>query len=70
MGAGLPKYVNVNLNDISSLGLPEDAEVSLEALIDLGVLNPSGRDRRLPLKVSSPPPPLPCTHELHVITHG
>jgi len=34
-------------------GFPEDAEVSLEALVDLGILNPSGRDRRLPLKVSS-----------------
>lgn len=51
MGAGLPKFVSVNLDAIASLGLEEGAEVSLEVLKDFGLINPTGRDRRLPLKV-------------------
>ena len=53
MGAGLPKYVTVNLNDLEALGLEEGEEISLETLIADGLLNPSGRDRSLPLKVGA-----------------
>ena len=51
MGAGLPKYVSVNLADIMASGLPEGAEVSLESLKEVGLINPTGRERKLPLKV-------------------
>ncbi|KAF7808879.1 50S ribosomal protein L15, chloroplastic [Senna tora] len=51
MHAGLPKYVHVNLRDIEDAGFQEGEEVSLETLKEKGVINPSGRDRRLPLKV-------------------
>ncbi|CAK9224566.1 unnamed protein product [Sphagnum jensenii] len=51
MGAGLPKYVSVNLADISAAGFQEGEEVSLEALKARRIINPSGRDRKLPLKV-------------------
>ncbi|XP_024382823.1 large ribosomal subunit protein uL15c [Physcomitrium patens] len=50
MGAGLPKYVAVNLTDIAE-SFQEGEEVSLEALKERRVLNPSGRDRKLPLKI-------------------
>jgi large subunit ribosomal protein L15 len=50
MGAGLPKYVAVNLTDIA-VSFQEGEEVSLEALKERRVLNPSGRDRKLPLKI-------------------
>jgi len=51
MGAGLPKYVSVNLADISAAGFQEGEEVSLEALKARRIINPSGRERKLPLKV-------------------
>lgn len=51
MHAGLPKYVPVNLKDIESAGFQEGEEVSLESLKKKGLLNPSGRERKLPLKV-------------------
>lgn len=51
MGAGLPKYVSVNLEDIVASGVEEGEEVSLESLKLRGLLNPTGRDRKLPLKV-------------------
>lgn len=51
MHAGLPKYVHVNLRDIEDAGFKEGEEVSLETLKEKGVINPSGRERRLPLKV-------------------
>jgi len=50
MGAGLPKYVSVNLSDIAA-SFQAGEEVSLEALKERRVLNPSGRDRKLPLKI-------------------
>ncbi|XP_024364572.1 large ribosomal subunit protein uL15c [Physcomitrium patens] len=50
MGAGLPNYVAVNLTDIATT-FQEGEEVSLEALKERRVLNPSGRDRKLPLKI-------------------
>ena len=52
MSAGLPKFVTVNLADIELGGFEEGEEVSLESLKSRGILNPSGRDRRLRLKVS------------------
>lgn len=51
MGAGLSKYVTVNLDDIEAANFSEGEEVSLEALIAKRVLNPSGREERLRLKV-------------------
>ena len=51
MHAGLPKYVPVNLKDIEAEGFQEGDEVSLETLKSKGLINPSGRERRLPLKV-------------------
>ncbi|KAG9160231.1 hypothetical protein Leryth_026508 [Lithospermum erythrorhizon] len=50
MKAGLPKYVPVNLKDIEAAGFKEGEEVSLESLKKKGIINPSGRERRLPLK--------------------
>lgn len=50
MGAGLPKYVSINLADIAA-SFQEGEEVSLEALKERRILNPSGRDRKLPLKI-------------------
>lgn len=51
MHAGLPKYVPVNLKDIEAAGFQEGEEVSLETLKEKGLINPSGRERKLPLKV-------------------
>ncbi|KAL2651407.1 hypothetical protein R1flu_019535 [Riccia fluitans] len=51
MGAGLPKFVTVNLGDIAEVGFEEGEEVSLEALVERRVINPSGREARLRLKV-------------------
>lgn len=51
MHAGLSKYVPVNLKDIEAAGFQEGEEVSLESLKAKGLINPSGRERRLPLKV-------------------
>lgn len=51
MHAGLPKYVPVNLKDIEEAGFQEGEEVSLESLKEKGLINPSGRERKLPLKV-------------------
>lgn len=51
MHAGLPKYVPVNLKDIAEAGFEEGEEVSLETLKKKGLINPSGRERKLPLKV-------------------
>ncbi|XP_078444845.1 ribosomal protein L15 [Wolffia australiana] len=51
MHAGLPKYVPVNLKDIETAGFEEGEEVSLESLKERGLINPTGRERRLPLKI-------------------
>lgn len=51
MRAGIPKYLPVNLKDIAAAGFEEGEEVSLESLKNKGLINPSGRERRLPLKV-------------------
>lgn len=53
MRAGLPKYVPVNLKDIADSGFQEGEEVSLETLKKKGLINPSGMERRLPLKVTN-----------------
>ncbi|KAG1330551.1 50S ribosomal protein L15, chloroplastic-like [Cocos nucifera] len=50
MHAGLPKFVPVNLKDIEAAGFQEGDEISLESLKAKGLINASGRDRRLPLK--------------------
>ncbi|XP_021723805.1 50S ribosomal protein L15, chloroplastic-like [Chenopodium quinoa] len=51
MRAGLPKYVPVNLRDIEVAGFKEGEEVSIKSLKEKGIINPSGRERRLPLKI-------------------
>ncbi|XP_077236172.1 ribosomal protein L15 [Tasmannia lanceolata] len=51
MHAGLPKYVPVNLKDIEAAGFQDGDEISLESLKEKGLINPSGRERRLPLKI-------------------
>lgn len=51
MGAGLPKYVTVNLSDVAAAEFSDGEEVSLETLKSRGLINPSGRERKLPLKV-------------------
>lgn len=51
MHAGLPKYVPVNLKDIEAAGFQEGDEVSLETLKSKRLINPSGRERKLPLKI-------------------
>ncbi|KAA8529159.1 hypothetical protein F0562_034042 [Nyssa sinensis] len=51
MHAGKPKFVPVNLKDIEAAGFQEGEEVSLESLKKKGLINPSGRERSLPLKI-------------------
>ncbi|KAK8330296.1 hypothetical protein V6Z12_A11G386100 [Gossypium hirsutum] len=51
MHAGLPKCIPVNLKDIETAGFRDGDEVSLVTLAKRGLINPSGRDRKLPLKV-------------------
>ncbi|KAG6757762.1 hypothetical protein POTOM_038087 [Populus tomentosa] len=51
MHVGLPKYVPVDLKDVGAAGFQEGDEVSLETLKEKGLINPSGRERTLPLKV-------------------
>ena len=51
MHAGLPKFVPVNLKDLEAAGFQDGDEVSLESLKEKGLINPSGRERKLPLKV-------------------
>lgn len=50
MSAGLPKYVTVNLDDLAAK-FSEGETVSLATLQEKKVLNLSGREARLPLKV-------------------
>jgi hypothetical protein len=50
MAAGLPKYVVVNLSDLES-SFEAGETVHLEAVKAKGLLNISGRDSQLPLKV-------------------
>ena len=49
MGAGLPDFVVVNLSQLSRFA--EGEEVTLQTLEEKRVLNISGRESRLPLKV-------------------
>ncbi|KAH7298950.1 hypothetical protein KP509_25G066500 [Ceratopteris richardii] len=51
MQKGLPKFVCVNLLDIAMANYEEGEEVSLESLKSKGILKPTGRDRRLRLKI-------------------
>jgi len=51
MHIGLPKYVPFNLKDIVRGGFKDGDELSLEILRSRGLINPSGRERKLPLKV-------------------
>ncbi|KFK33536.1 hypothetical protein AALP_AA5G026200 [Arabis alpina] len=51
MRSGLPKYIPINLKDVETAGFEDGDEVSLETLKSKGLINPSGRERRLPLKI-------------------
>ncbi|KAL6645554.1 hypothetical protein ACP70R_017162 [Stipagrostis hirtigluma subsp. patula] len=51
MHIGLPKYVPFNLKDIVRGGFKDGDEISLESLKSRGLINPSGRERKLPLKI-------------------
>ncbi|WVZ56035.1 hypothetical protein U9M48_006621 [Paspalum notatum var. saurae] len=51
MHIGLPKYVPFNLKDIVRGGFKDGDEISLETLKSRGLINPSGRERKLPLKI-------------------
>jgi len=50
MGAGLPDFNTINLALLDQ-HFEEGAEVDMAALKEKGLLNPSGRERNLPLKV-------------------
>ena len=50
MSAGVPKYVVVNLKTLSEK-FTEGEEVSLDTLSQKRMLNLSGREAKLPLKV-------------------
>ena len=50
MSAGLPKYITVNLSTLSKK-FSDGEEVSLESLSQKRMLNLSGREAKLPLKV-------------------
>ena len=50
MSAGLPKYITVNLSTLSKK-FTDGEEVSLESLTQKRMLNLSGREAKLPLKV-------------------
>lgn len=53
MRSGLPKYIPFNIKDVETAGFEDGDEVSLETLKQKGLINPSGRERKLPLKVGS-----------------
>merc|ERR1712046_308501 len=50
MGAGLPTFVVVNLDDLEQ-GFSAEEVVTLETLASKRILNCTGADRKLPLKV-------------------
>ena len=50
MGHGLPDYVTINVRDLNKFA-GEDGEVSLEMLKEKKILNLSGRQDKLPLKI-------------------
>ena len=52
MSAGLPKYNIINLNDLAKK-FSEGEEVSIETLQHKRMLNLSGKEAKLPLKVSN-----------------
>ena len=58
MSAGLPKYITVNLSTLGAK-FSDGEEVSLESLTQKRMLNLSGREAKLPLKVHSDGRPLP-----------
>jgi hypothetical protein len=50
MSAGLPKFVTVNLSDLDK-AFESGATIDLQSVQDKKLLNISGRDTKLPLKV-------------------
>ena len=57
MSAGVPKFVTVNLQQLNSK-FQDGETVDLATLQEKRLLNLSGREAKLPLKVTSAP--LPC----------
>jgi large subunit ribosomal protein L15 len=53
MSAGVPHHVVINLQDLEAAFQPGE-EVTLQALKDKRLLNPSGKAAKLPLKVAFP----------------
>lgn len=58
MSAGVPKYITVNLSTLGAKFSDGD-EVSLESLTQRRMLNLSGREAKLPLKVHKDSQALP-----------
>lgn len=54
MSAGVPKYVTINLGQLAER-FSEGEEVSLATLKEKRVLNLSGKEAKLPLKVCPAP---------------
>ncbi len=65
MSAGIPKFVTVNLRQLSAK-FEEGEEVSLETLQQKKLLNLSGREASLPLKVCSQCVSVPGRTALHM----
>lgn len=59
MSAGVPKYVTVNLRQLTER-FAEGETVSLETLKAKRVLNVSGKEAKLPLKARAAPSAAPC----------
>ena len=63
MSAGVPKFVTVNLQQLNSK-FQDGETVDLATLQEKRLLNLSGREAKLPLKVSSAPPA-----RIHLASH-
>lgn len=59
MSAGLPKYVVVNLDDLEK-NFEAGETVNLQAVKEKGILNISGREAKLALKVGAGQMAGPC----------
>lgn len=59
MSAGVPKYITINLSTLGAKFSDGD-EVSLESLTQKRMLNLSGKEAKLPLKVQQGQSIFPC----------
>ena len=60
MSAGVQDFVTINLDTLAA-AFDADDKVTIATLQAKRILNLSGREARLPLKVTSPPPTSPPT---------